>query len=250
MYYRSNSIILKAIDYRESDKIVTVFTEKEGKISAVAKGAKKPKSSLRACIQPFVYSSLYLSRGKSMDLITQGKMLDFFGNSREDLERTLYCLYIMELLDKSLMEKVKMPGLFKTTLEILHNMDQSGYNPLKIRLFEIKLLTSLGYKPFLQECVACGKKPAYFNYFSLAEGGVICDACKTNTQSLLFITGETLSIMKLLINTNTGIIDKLKVSDQAGNQLEALLGNYLEYHLERKFNVKNTIKKLKGLIQP
>ena len=104
MYYRSKGIVLKAMDNRESDKIVTIFTEKEGKISAVAKGTKKPNSSLRACVQPFVFSSLYFSQGKSMDIITQGKLLDFFGNSREDLLRTLYCIFFLQLLDISLFD--------------------------------------------------------------------------------------------------------------------------------------------------
>jgi DNA repair protein RecO (recombination protein O) len=53
-YYQSRAIILKNMDYRESDKIIHLFTEKEGKLSALARGVKKPKSSLRACVQPFL----------------------------------------------------------------------------------------------------------------------------------------------------------------------------------------------------
>jgi DNA repair protein RecO (recombination protein O) len=249
VYYRSKGIVLKAMDYRESDKIVTIFTEKEGKISAVAKGTKKPNSSLRACVQPFVFSSLYFSQGKSMDIITQGKLLDFFGNSREDLLRTLYCIYIMELLDKSLMDKVKMPELFHIALTVLQIIDQVGYNPLLIRFFEMRLLTNLGYKPFLLECVSCGKKQKNFSCFSPAEGGVICDECKSNISGSLPISGEVLSIMKLLITADPGILNKLKVTDSAQSRLEHILESYLEYHLERKFNLKNTIRKLKRLTQ-
>ena len=69
---------------------LTIFSEKEGKITAVAKGIKKTRSSLRGCVQPFCHSLLFYNRGKEMDLITQGKIIDFFGNSREDMNRTLY----------------------------------------------------------------------------------------------------------------------------------------------------------------
>ncbi len=249
MYYRSNAIILKSMDYRESDKIVTVFTEREGKIRAIAKGTKKPKSSLRACIQPFVYSSLYFSRGKEMDLITQGKLVDFFGNSREDLPRTLYCIYIMELLDKSLMDKVKLPDLFKITLEVLNYINESGYKPVIIRFFEMKLLINLGYKPILLECVSCGKKQLSFDYLSPAQGGVICNDCKNSIQGALPLSGETLAVLKLLTKANLNMLERLKISSLAQAQLEQLLESYLEYHLERRFNLKNTIRKLKSIAQ-
>jgi DNA repair protein RecO (recombination protein O) len=249
VYYRSNAIILKSIDYRESEKIVTIFTEKEGKIKAIAKGTKKPNSSLRACIQPFVNSFLYFSQGKNMDIITQGKVVDFFGNCREDLPRTLYCIYIMELLDKSLMEKVKLPELFRTTLQVLRYLDQSGYQPLVIRYFEMKLLIQLGYQPVLQKCANCEQKLSSYNYFSAAEGGVICDECHKNIEGTLPISGETLAIMKLLSNAQINVLERLKISDSAQTKLEQLLESYLEYHLERKFNLKNTIRRLKNITQ-
>jgi DNA repair protein RecO (recombination protein O) len=65
MYYKSRCIILKNRDLRETDKLVTIFSEPEGKTTAVAKGIKKPKSSLRGCIQPFCHSLLFFSRGGS-----------------------------------------------------------------------------------------------------------------------------------------------------------------------------------------
>lgn len=249
MYYRSEAIVLKSIDYRESEKIVTVFTEKEGKIRAVAKGTKKPNSSLRACIQPFVHASLYFSQGKNMDTITQGKVLDFYGNSREDLLRTLYCMYIMELLDKSMMDKIRLPGLFMTTRQVLERMDQYGYQPLLIRYFEMQLLVNLGYKPILMECASCGIQYSDYHCFSSAEGGVICDDCKLNSKGVLPLSGETLAVMRLLNKADLAILDRLKMSESAHVQLEYLLENYLEYHLERKFNLKNIIKRLKDVEQ-
>lgn len=251
VYYQNNAIILKSIDYRESEKIVTVFTEKEGKIKAIARGTKKPNSSLRACTQPFVYSSLYLSRGKNMDIITQGKVLDFFGNCREDISRTLYCIYLMEVLDKSLMEKVKLPELFSITLQVLNHLDKAGLQPLAIRYFEMKLLIQLGYQPVLHKCASCGQKHPLYNYFSVAEGGVICSECRGHLldNTLISLSGETLAIIRLLSTAQISILEKLRVSDSAQAQLEHLLEKYLEYHLERRFNLKNTIRKLKSITQ-
>ena len=130
-YYQSRAIILKNMDYRESDKIIHLFTEKEGKLSALARGVKKPKSSLRACVQPFCHSFFHFHRGREMELITQGRLMEFYANTREDISRLLYAVYIMELLDKSLLDK--MLCLIYTTIPWSSGIiNQLGINPLII----------------------------------------------------------------------------------------------------------------------
>ncbi len=245
MYFRSPSIILKTRNLRESDQIVTAFTEKEGKITAVAKGVKKPKSSLRGCVQPFCHSLLFLSRGRDMDLITQGKIIDFFGNSREDINRTLYCMYMMELLDKSLLERVPLPDLFAVCLEVLQAMTNEGFNPIFIRYFECRLLVSLGYKPVLDRCVLCERQEFQTYNFSLADGGLVCDSCRNTAATLLSLRGDSLALIKLLAEGSFQTIRKVKASPAAASQMESFLEAYLEYHIERKFRVKNTIRWLK-----
>jgi len=243
MYYQSRSIILKTSDLRETDKIVTVFSEKEGKISAVARGVKKPKSSLRACVQPFCHSLLFLNRGRELDLITQAKLIDFYGNSREDLPRMLYAVYMMEILDKSLMERMPQRNLYYTTLEILEHMNDKGFNPLIIRFFELKLLISQGYKPMLKQCIYCGNKQAVG--FVLSEGGVVCADCTRHYDSIYRLSGETLALLRLFLASNVTTLSRVKASENALQQMESFLEVYLEYYLERKFNMNKTIKMLK-----
>lgn len=245
MYFRSPSIILKTRNLRESDQIVSVFAEREGKITAVAKGVKKPKSSLRGCVQPFCYSLLFFSRGRDMDLITQGKIIDFFGNSREDINRTLYCMYMMELLEKSLMEKVPMPKLFAVCLEVMQSMNNEGFNPMLIRYFESRLLVNLGYKPMLDRCVLCDRKELKTYNFSMADGGLVCDSCRDTSRAQMSLRGDSLALIQLLSEGSFQAVRKVKASPAATQQLEVFLEAYLEYHVERKFRVKNTIRWLK-----
>ena len=119
-------------------------------------GVKKPKSSLRACVQPFCHSFFHFHRGREMELITQGRLMEFYANTREDISRLLYAVYIMELLDKSLLDKMPLPDLYYHTLEVLEYINQLGINPLIIRHFELQLLLNLGYSPNLNSCVNCG----------------------------------------------------------------------------------------------
>lgn len=248
MYYQSRGIILKSRDFKDSDKLLSVFTEKDGKVSAIAKGVKKPKSSLRACVQPFCHSYLYLHRSRELDLITQGKLLDFYGNSRQDLERALHCLYLMELLDKSLLEHVPMAELYHTLTAVLEAINEQGLNPLFIRYFESQLLVHLGYKPVLKHCVSCGQKPGGEFYFSLAEGGLVCPSCSRDTEYKMTLSGETIGLLRFMTEGNFPAVAKVKVSPAGLKQLELFLEKYLEYHLERRFKMKNTIRLLKKTI--
>ncbi|MEQ8199973.1 MAG: DNA repair protein RecO [Syntrophomonadaceae bacterium] len=245
MYYRSRSIILRTRDLRESDQLITVFTEKEGKLTAVAKGVKKPKSSLRGCVQPFCHSLLFFSQGRELDLITQGRMLDFFGNSREDLSRTLYIMYMMEILDKSLMDRMPLPQLYLALVAVLELLDQEGFNPMLVRYFESQLLINLGYKPVLDRCVQCGGRIIHGYTFSLADGGLLCNNCQAGGHHQMNLRGDCLALLRLLSEGTLQAIRRVKPSPEAMRQLEYFLELYLEYHVERKFRVKNTIRWLK-----
>ncbi|MGB4701118.1 MAG: DNA repair protein RecO [Syntrophomonadaceae bacterium] len=245
MYYNAPVIIIKSTDFGEADKLVTVFSEQYGKLRAVARGIKKPKSSLRSCVQPFCYSQLHFYQGRDLELITQGRLLDFFGNAREDLERTLYCVYLMELLDKSLMDRMPVPGLFPLTLETLRAINNWGLNPLLIRRFELNLAIHLGYRPVLERCAACGQNQALAG-FSLAEGGMVCRECAAaKSGSLINLSGESLAILRQLEKAGTAMLERLKASDQALEQMEYFLEQYLQYFLERQFKLKETIRQLK-----
>lgn len=249
MNYNSRGFILRQRDYRDSDKLLSIFTEKRGKITAVAKGIKKPKSSLRACAQPFCHAYFHLNQGREMDLLTQGRLLDFYANSRSDLERSLYCIYLMELLDKSLLENTPLPALYNALLLVLQAINEQGLNPLFIRYFEVQLLTSLGYKPVLSHCLSCQCKAAASFRFSLAEGGLVCPQCCEEGAAFVGVSGETMGMLRLLSEGSFQALPRVKASPAALRELEYLLEKYLEYHLERRFKLKNTIRLLKQTVR-
>ena len=245
MYYKSRSIVIKNKDYQESDKLVTVFSEKQGKIQAIAKGIKKPGSSLRASIQPFCHSLLFFHSGRGLALITQGQLIDFFGNSREDISRTLHCIYIMELLDKALMEQVAMPRLFKLVLDVLSFINNQGLNPLVLRFLEMQIMVELGYKPEFNHCMNCGQQGNILKSFSPEMGGMLCPECASGHNHCTLLSGEVLGLLKLLLNGNLKTLPRVRASDAVLARLESFLEEYLEYHLERRFNLKHTIRILK-----
>ncbi len=250
-YYHSLGFILRNRDYREADRLVTVFTEKHGKISAVARGVKKAKSSLRACTQPFCYSELFLRRGKTLDMITQGKTIDFFGRARENMETVMYLLYITEILDKVLPEHQPCPELFAATVRLVQTLEEKGPRPVYLRWFEARVIDQLGFTPELNQCVSCRGREKPGNYFSIADGGLLCENCyQHTTNAIYFLNPEVLAILRLLLKTDVTFLDRLQMREPVLKQLEQFWEKYLEYHLEHRFALKNALAVLKRMMKP
>ena len=250
-YYNSRSFILRNRDYLEADRLVTVFTEEYGKVGAIAKGVKKAKSSLRACTQPFCYTELFLRRGKSLDVISQGNVLDFFGNSRENMAAVMFFLYMAEILDKILPERQPYPELFSKTIEIADLIERKGPQLLWLRYFEAQVIEKMGLSPVLDQCVSCGEKKETGKYFSVAEGGLLCEACyRRHTEQILFLSPAALAVLRLLLRADVPLVEKLQVSPETLHQVEQFWEKYLEYHLERRFHMKHALTALKRLLVP
>jgi DNA repair protein RecO (recombination protein O) len=160
----------------------------------------------------------------------------------------LYAVYIMELLDKSLMDREPLPRLYTTTLEVLELFNEFSYRPLIMRYFEMSLLKNLGYLPILDHCVLCGKNDEALQNFSLSEGGMLCRKCSAQSGPHISLTGEALALIRLLNTAKSKTLSRVKASDYALEKVEYFLEKFLEFHLERKFNMKNTIRTLKRKI--
>lgn len=248
-YYSSKGLVLRNRDYLEADRLVTIFTEKYGKISAIAKGVKKAKSSLRACTQPFCYSEFFLRRGKSLDAVSQGQTLDFFGNIRENMDAVMYLLYITEILDKVLPERQPYPELLACAVKIIKIIDAKGPRPLWLRYFEAQVMKELGFEPVLDQCVHCGNRKDLGNYFSIAEGGVVCSACYPKTPEVIFfMNAEIMAILRLLLRADLVMLERLQIKEKTAQQVEQFWEKYLEYHLERRFALKNALTVLKKMM--
>lgn len=245
MQYNSRVLILTNQDYRETDRLVTLFTESKGKLTAIARGVKKPASSLRAVTQPFVYAELSMHTGKNLDLITQGQLLNFFPQIRQNTDALLSVVYILELLNKTLLERYPLPRFFTFTVNFLQTLDIQGLKPILIRYFEIALLKELGLQPQIDVCVNCRCQDRHMQFFSLSEGGGLCAQCADRYPGMK-LSGETWALLRLLLlQDNYKLLLRVKPSAEGLAQLEHVLEKYLEYHLERRLAVPEAVRKLK-----
>src|SRR5690625_691916 len=181
MLEKLQGVVIKTQDYQESHKIVTIFSGKLGKFSAIARGANKYKSRMAAVTQPFIYGDFVIYVGRGLSTLQQGDMINSFRSIREDIFKTAYVAYMMELSDKLLEQKqphIHLYNEFMETLNWIENYDgDQRQMEIPMMMYELKLYTYAGFAPVVDTCVSCGNENSPPGVFSITYGGLLCKNC-------------------------------------------------------------------------
>jgi DNA repair protein RecO (recombination protein O) len=233
--YQTEAVIIKKIKLGEADRILTLYTPDHGKIEAVAKGIRRPKSKLAGHLELLTYSEVRLARGRNLDTIIGSQTIDSFMPLKNDLWLTSCGLYTGELINQFTVEHMSNPRLFQLLLQTLQNLSRAINAELSLRYFELHLLELVGYRPQLQECVSCHTelKPVV-NSFCSASGGILCPNCKYDQASIFSITVDALKVLRLFQRSQFEVVERLKISEELSRELKNTLGSYIRYILERE----------------
>jgi len=233
--YQTEAIIIKKIKLGEADRILTLYTPYLGKIKAVAKGVRRPRSKLAGHLELLTHSLVSLARGRNLDTITGSQTINSFLPLKSDLQLTSYALYATELVDQFTAEHIENYPLFQLLLETLHQLCQAGNNELALRYFELHLLNQVGYRPQLQQCVSCRRplEPTT-NSFCPGAGGILCPSCCQSQPLTRPVSVNALKMLRLLQSSGYDIVVKLKIDPELSHQLEMVMRDYLRYLLERE----------------
>ena len=233
--YQTEAVIIKKTKLGEADRILTLYTPYLGKIQAVAKGVRRPRSKLAGHLELLTHSLVSLARGRNLDTITGSQTIGSFLPLKSDLWLTSCALYATEMVDQFTADQIEDYPLFQLLLETMHRLCQGGDNELVLRYFELHLLNGVGYRPQLQQCVACHSplKPAT-NSFCSSAGGMLCPMC---SQSQLFtypLSVNALKVLRLLQSSDYSTTSRLKIDPELSRELEGVMRAYLRYLLERE----------------
>jgi DNA repair protein RecO (recombination protein O) len=232
--YKTAGIVLRQRRLGEADKIITLFTPNLGKLDAVAKGVRRPRSKLAGHVEPLTYTSFMLARGRELDIVTQAQTIEVFATLREDLERTGRALYAAELVDRFAPERQENFQVFRLFLETLRRLATEERLDITLRFFEMRLLGYLGYQPQTDECVVCGAtlKPVT-NGWSAESGGVLCPDCVRTAPMSRPLTVNALKVMRLLQKSEFAAVARVKTAPPLETEIERHLREYVLYVLER-----------------
>ncbi|MCB0117958.1 MAG: DNA repair protein RecO [Anaerolineales bacterium] len=157
--FRASAIVLRHADWGEADRLLTLFTREQGMVRAIAKGARKVTSRKAGHLQPFTYISVQLARGRDLLIVTQVETLNAFLPLHDDLMKTSYAAYVVELLLRfSYEDEGANPSLFRLLLDTLERLEKEPDAWLPVRYYEMRFLDAVGFRPQLFECANCGRE--------------------------------------------------------------------------------------------
>ncbi len=197
---KTDAIVLRAVPWSETSLVVTLWTAKFGKISAIAKGARRLKSPFESALDLLSFSSVVFiaKTGDTLDLLTEAKLQRRFRSAQRDL-LPLYCGYHVAELTLAMTENHQpIPGLIDWLLRTLVDLD-ADQHPASVTLrYELQLLRLLGLLPSFHACVGCGEeidttKPNVA--FATSGGGVTCPRCSPLHRPVFRIHMNTLHAM-------------------------------------------------------
>ncbi|MFA9399424.1 MAG: DNA repair protein RecO [Clostridiaceae bacterium] len=230
---KTRAIVIKTQDYKENDKIVWLFTENLGKISCLARGAKKSKSKLFTITNQFCFGNYVLYKGKSFYNINEGEIIDSYYELLDNFDSLTSATYLSELIDITVLEEEKNYNLFKLYISCLYIIKNNAIDlEILLRYFEVQLLRYSGYSLNLDKCTNCGDKINSSNKFDLSLLGGLCNKCYK--KGSIDISFESFNILKLLNSWEILKLSRITVSKQGKDELYKILSNAIYEQFGRK----------------
>ncbi len=252
--YKTEAIVLRQRKLGEADKIVTLHTPNYGKVDAVAKGVRRPKSRLGGHLEVLTHVMVMLAQGRNLDVVTQAQAIESFSPLRDDLHRLSRALYAAELVDRFSPERAESYHVFQLLLATLRRLaGPAGNVDTVLRYFEMHLLNLAGFQPQLDRCLTCEQPlTAMPNYFSPMAGGVLCPSCGVDGGAARPLSVNALKVMRLLQNGSFGEVARVRMNVALAREVELHLRAYLIHVLERDVRSASFIDRLRreGLWEP
>jgi len=245
--FRVEAVVLRHANWGEADRILTLYTREQGKLRAVAKGARKIRSRKAGHLEPFTHITLQLAKSRDIPIVTQVETIDPYLPLRETLVLTGYASYVMELLDRFTYEEDGGNlSLFRLLTDTLARLCSTADTWAIVRYYEMRLLDFLGFRPQLFECANCREAiEPVDQYFSPSAGGVICPKCGNGLPGLWNVSMDALKYLRHFQRSNYNEASRAKVAPKNQKEVETLMQAYFTYLLERGLNTPGFIKRVK-----
>ena len=236
----SAAIVLRSWPYGESDKIVSFLTENHGKLTGIAKGAKRSRkrfsNSLELC--SLVNLRFQDRPHGGLVFIVSSDLLPGFKPLAASLEKIAFASYMVEITDGLTAEREENHLVFQHLKDGLHYLGESGPSLMFLAFFELRLLSLTGYQPFLNGCRRCGRNRddniALRWHFSSRDGGLLCEACAKWRKEIVPLGAETVDVLTELQDKKTLPISNTAVSLPMVKEIRSVILRFIQFHMDKE----------------
>lgn len=232
-----NGIVLSESDMGDFDKMLTILTPNYGKISCVAKGARRPKSALLAGTQMFCFGEYLVYKGLQTYHINSVEPIEVFYNLRIDLDKLKYAVHINKIVKDTTHENQNCYKILQLLLNTLYTISETDKNlDMILGVFKLRLLCILGFTPQIMQCTNC-KEKENLAYFSIKDNGLKCKICGKQDTSTVQISESTLNAIKYTVTAPPKKLYSFNIKDDALEEFKLLTKLYFNEKLEKEYKL-------------
>lgn len=246
MLQKCEGIVIRTTNYGETNKIVTIYSREFGKLGFMARGAKKTNSRLSAISQLFMHGSFLYMKSKGLGTLQQGEILSSLRSIREDIFKTAYASYLVDLLDKSTEERKPNPFLFELIYQSLCYIDEDYDMEIITNIFEMKMLAILGLYPCMNKCAVCGNQEGHFA-FSIRENGLICHRCYEKDPYRLSMSQAAVKLLRLFYYFDINRLGTISVKRETKKELRTAISMYYNEYSGLNLKTKRFLEQMDRL---
>lgn len=248
MHVTTKALVLRGVDYKETDKILTLFTQDQGKLTASARGCRKKGSAIAAGCQLLAWSEMVLYDYQGRWSVKEAAAERLFQGVRDDIARLALGCYFAEAAELLAVEGEENPELLSLILNSLHALDKMPEKPLPLvkAAFEWKAMALAGYEPLIDGCDVCGAEPPEEPRFHLREGVLHCAGCRGQVGEGISmpLSLQALSALRHIVYGDPKRLFSFRLEGEPLKQLADGAEAYLYTQLERGFRTLDYYKNL------
>jgi DNA repair protein RecO (recombination protein O) len=247
---KSEAIVLRSIAWSETSSIVTLLTRTHGKVSGIAKGARRPKSSFEHALDLLAKSHVvFIAKSNdTLDLLTEAKLIRRFRSGQRSL-LALYCgYYLAELVFVFTENHLAMEHVFDALDRSIVSLDEME-DPAKIVLrFELEFLRELGQIPSFELCAACGNSVESGRnqsvLFGSIAGGVLCDTCGPGQRGVLRVSRRAIECLARFASEEPDAVP-VSIPDSVRGEVRFVIERFLTQHCDRRLRLLDFLEDLR-----
>jgi DNA repair protein RecO (recombination protein O) len=232
---KTNGIIISENNFGDFDKMLTMLTPGLGKISCIAKGARRPKSALMAGSQLLCFGEYLMYKGSNTYNINSCETIEIFYNLRMDLDKLKYAAHITKIIQDVTQENQNSYKILQLYLNTLYTLSETDKDmDLVLSIFKIRLLCILGFTPRVNECIICKNKEAQ-SYFSIRDNGFKCEACSRVDKSCISMQEGTKNAIKYIVMAPPKKLFSFNLKDESLRELNLISKIYFDEKMEKEY---------------
>ena len=232
--YSTEAIVIDRRAYGEADRILIVYTPRYGRLDVIAKGASKTKSRSGPYLDLCSWVTLELATGRDLDVVRAALPVRAFPTLHNDFSRFCHASYMVELVKLITQPDEPHRAVFELLSRSLVLLDDGIDAWMVTRHFEMALLSELGYRPRLFDCVGCGSEiTAQVNAFSPALGGLLCPSCRDLDPLAIPLSVNAQKYLRLLQREGLAAVARVNPNDEERAEIQLALESYTRFVADR-----------------